>query len=113
MDVAQVNGVELEFEVVGSGEPVLLVSPVLADGYRGVASDDPAQRSLVTLMIQTAHILGLGVVAEGVERGSQLDDLRDDRCDQAQGYLMDRPLEPTEAFARYGAVLKDVPETRA
>ncbi|SDG88678.1 putative bifunctional diguanylate cyclase/phosphodiesterase [Klenkia brasiliensis] len=70
-----------------------------------VASEDPAQRSLVTLMIQTAHILGLGVVAEGVERVSQLEDLRDDRCDQAQGYLMDRPLEPAEAFARYGAVI--------
>ncbi|SFC09321.1 diguanylate cyclase (GGDEF) domain-containing protein [Klenkia taihuensis] len=70
-----------------------------------VASEDPAQRSLVTLMIQTAHILGLGVVAEGVERVSQLDDLRDDRCDRAQGYLMDRPLEPADAFTRYGAVL--------
>jgi pimeloyl-ACP methyl ester carboxylesterase len=28
-----VNGVELEYEVVGSGEPVLLISPVLADGF--------------------------------------------------------------------------------
>jgi pimeloyl-ACP methyl ester carboxylesterase len=33
MDIAQVNGVELEYEVVGSGEPVLLISPVLADGF--------------------------------------------------------------------------------
>ena len=33
MERAQVNGVELEYEVVGSGEPVLLVSPVLADGF--------------------------------------------------------------------------------
>ncbi len=33
MDDAQVNGVELEYEVVGSGEPVLLISPVLADGF--------------------------------------------------------------------------------
>ena len=32
MDSAKVNGVELEYEVVGSGEPVLLISPVLADG---------------------------------------------------------------------------------
>jgi pimeloyl-ACP methyl ester carboxylesterase len=28
-----VNGVELEYEVVGSGEPVLLISPVFADGF--------------------------------------------------------------------------------
>lgn len=33
MKIAKVNGVELEYEVVGSGEPVLLISPVLADGF--------------------------------------------------------------------------------
>ena len=33
MDIATVNGVELEYEVVGVGEPVLLISPVLADGF--------------------------------------------------------------------------------
>jgi pimeloyl-ACP methyl ester carboxylesterase len=33
MENAAVNGVELEFEVRGSGEPVLLISPVLADGF--------------------------------------------------------------------------------
>ena len=33
MEIATVNGVELEYEVVGSGEPVLLISPVVADGF--------------------------------------------------------------------------------
>ena len=33
METATVNGVELEYEVTGSGEPVLLISPVLADGF--------------------------------------------------------------------------------
>ena len=33
MRVAGVNGIELEYEVKGSGEAVLLVSPVLADGF--------------------------------------------------------------------------------
>jgi pimeloyl-ACP methyl ester carboxylesterase len=33
MKTANVNGVELEYEVVGAGEPVLLISPVLADGF--------------------------------------------------------------------------------
>lgn len=35
---AQVNGVELEYEVTGSGEPVLLISPVLADGFEPLLS---------------------------------------------------------------------------
>jgi pimeloyl-ACP methyl ester carboxylesterase len=33
MQKAAVNGVELEYEVTGAGEPVLLMSPVLADGF--------------------------------------------------------------------------------
>lgn len=33
MDTATVNDVELEYEVTGAGEPVLLISPVLADGF--------------------------------------------------------------------------------
>ena len=33
MHSVEVNGVELEYEAVGSGEPVLLISPVLADGF--------------------------------------------------------------------------------
>lgn len=34
MQQAHVNGIDLEYEVHGSGEPVLFVSPVLADGFR-------------------------------------------------------------------------------
>ena len=33
MESVKVNGIELEYDVVGSGEPVLLISPVLADGF--------------------------------------------------------------------------------
>jgi pimeloyl-ACP methyl ester carboxylesterase len=33
MKSVKVNGVELEYELVGSGEPVLLISPVVADGF--------------------------------------------------------------------------------
>lgn len=33
MQHARVNGVELEYEVAGSGEPVLFISPVVADGF--------------------------------------------------------------------------------
>ncbi len=33
MQSVNVNGVDLEYEVIGEGEPVLLISPVLADGF--------------------------------------------------------------------------------
>jgi pimeloyl-ACP methyl ester carboxylesterase len=39
VEIAKVNGVELEHEVVGSGEPVLLISPVLADGFLPLLSE--------------------------------------------------------------------------
>jgi pimeloyl-ACP methyl ester carboxylesterase len=33
MQSARVNGVDLDYEVSGAGEPVLLISPVIADGF--------------------------------------------------------------------------------
>ena len=39
MESVTVNGVELEYEATGSGEPVLLISPVLADGFLPLLSE--------------------------------------------------------------------------
>ena len=43
-------------------------------------------------MIAMAHGLGLGVVAEGIEREEQLDFLRDRDCDEYQGFFASKPL---------------------
>lgn len=53
--------------------------------------------SLVVAIITLAHNLRLKVMAEGVETEEQLELLTLLKCDQAQGFLFDRPLEP-EAF---------------
>jgi len=34
MQIANLDDVDLEYEIVGSGEPVLFISPVLADGFQ-------------------------------------------------------------------------------
>lgn len=39
MKRASVNGVQLEYEITGSGEPVLLISPVLTDGFLPLLSE--------------------------------------------------------------------------
>jgi pimeloyl-ACP methyl ester carboxylesterase len=39
MQSVKANNVDLEYEVVGSGEPVLLISPVLADGFLPLLSE--------------------------------------------------------------------------
>lgn len=36
---ALVNGIELEYEITGSGEPVLMISPVLADGFQPLVGE--------------------------------------------------------------------------
>jgi pimeloyl-ACP methyl ester carboxylesterase len=41
MQSLTVNGVELELEEVGAGEPVLLISPVLADGFQPLVGQPP------------------------------------------------------------------------
>jgi diguanylate cyclase (GGDEF)-like protein len=54
---------------------------------------DPRDTAIVRGVIELAHALDLVVVAEGIERPEQLDELRGLRCDLAQGYLF-APPEP-------------------
>ena len=63
-------------------------------------SQDPRQASLVRAMIGLCHDLGYSVVAEGVEDQRAADLLREGGCDEAQGYLFARPMEP-EGFERW------------
>ena len=56
----------------------------------------PADAQLLAGVIGAAHTLGMRVVAEGVERESQLTRLRELGCDSAQGYLICRPTPPAQ-----------------
>src|SRR6202012_2811813 len=50
-------------------------------------ADDPADAVLVRTIIDMGHSLGMDVVAEGVESVRQLEFLRNNRCNMAQGQL--------------------------
>lgn len=63
---------------------------------KGMA-DDPQSTSIVTTIISLAHSLDLKVIAEGVETEAQAQLLRLLKCDQAQGYLISRPVPADEA----------------
>lgn len=56
---------------------------------------------IVHTIINLAHNLGLGVVAEGVENEATLSALAEIGCDQAQGYLMGRPMPAAQIAELY------------
>ncbi len=57
-------------------------------------SDQP--RVMVRSIIDIGHNLNLGVVAEGIEKPAQLEELRQAGCNIGQGYLFARPLPPDQ-----------------
>jgi diguanylate cyclase (GGDEF)-like protein len=59
--------------------------------------------SIVAAMVELAHKLGLEVVAEGVETELELEQLREAKCDEAQGFLLGRPA-PLSSLRASGAM---------
>ncbi|HEX8950004.1 MAG TPA: bifunctional diguanylate cyclase/phosphodiesterase [Dissulfurispiraceae bacterium] len=55
---------------------------------------DPDDRAIVKAVIAMGHNLKLRIVAEGVENDAQLSFLRENGCDEMQGFLFSKPLPP-------------------
>lgn len=66
-------------------------------------SDEPTERSLIQLMVQTGHLLGAVVVAEGVETVRQRDTLVGLGVERLQGYLFARPMSAAGIDAAHAA----------
>jgi diguanylate cyclase (GGDEF)-like protein len=66
-------------------------------------TENPDDASIVMTIINLARSLNLKVVAEGVETAEQISFLREQGCDEVQGYHIARPM-PVDAMTR---VLRD------
>ena len=69
------------------------VNDVLTD------SDDA---EIANAIIRLAHALKLRVVAEGVETLEQVAFLRENGCDEIQGYVISKPVAPSKVSELFG-----------
>ncbi len=58
--------------------------------------DSKADRALVSTIIYLSHVMGVKVVAEGVETAEALQLLDEMTCDLIQGYYFSKPVSPDE-----------------
>ncbi|MBN7827605.1 putative bifunctional diguanylate cyclase/phosphodiesterase [Bowmanella dokdonensis] len=66
--------------------------------YLSSMEDEPRDRIVIKAIIQLSKTLGIGVVAQGVEREEQVRFLEENGCHVMQGYHFSRPL-PADEFA--------------
>jgi diguanylate cyclase (GGDEF)-like protein len=71
---------------------------------------DAASHAIVASVVELAHMLGMRVVAEGVEHARQHDRLASLGCDSCQGYYFARPMPADDlvALIRTGATDRTV-----
>lgn len=60
-------------------------------------NDNDSSRKYVATIISLGHIMGIDVLAEGVETEDQMETLRAIGCDYIQGYIWGKPLNDIEA----------------
>ena len=60
---------------------------------------DPDDEAITATVITMGHSLGLNVIAEGVETEDQLNYLRDQGCDEIQGFWLSPPIDPHRCLA--------------
>lgn len=106
MDAVRAMGVGLSLDDFGTGYSSLSylkrfpidILKIDRSFIRGI-ENNPDDAAIVSAVINLAHSLRLQVIAEGVEKESQLKFIRRSGAEMIQGYYFDRPL-PAADFER-------------
>jgi diguanylate cyclase (GGDEF)-like protein/PAS domain S-box-containing protein len=106
------QGVKIAFDDFGTGYASLRyltlfpVSRIKIDrSFMDDITSDAKSAAVVRSLIGMAHSLGLEVIAEGVETSAQAEFLRNERCEEAQGFLYGKPLSAVD-FAVYLSIAR-------
>lgn len=99
----QASGVKISIDDFGMGYSSLSYLKGLPADYLKIDrsfvrnfGEDAEDTALVGMVIGVGHTLGMGVIAEGVERWAQAALLAETGCDMAQGYHFSGPLTPDD-----------------
>ena len=103
MEELRSHGLKLAIDDFGTGRSSLIylkqlpINTLKIDHYFIHNIDKDKQKSAITKgIIEMAHNLNLGVVAEGVETKAELNIIRAHKCDKTQGYFLSHPLAVAE-----------------
>jgi EAL domain-containing protein (putative c-di-GMP-specific phosphodiesterase class I) len=107
LDAVRALGVRVAVDDFGTGYTSLAalqglpIDTIKVDRSFVSGIHEAKQQSLVALVTQLGHQLGVTVVAEGVETEEQLSTLRSLGCDEIQGYFISRPVPEPELRSRF------------
>lgn len=101
-------GIKISLDDYGSGHNSLsyLVNEAFPFDYIKIDKifinniTEEQNKVLIKGIIETAHVQGINVIAEGVEKEEQVDVLKSIGCDIVQGYYYSKPLHPDD-FVKY------------
>ena len=107
MNALHANGIRMSIDDFGTGYSSLsylkrfkVYKLKIDQSFVRDLTDDPEDKAIVSAIISMARSLGLQTIAEGVETEGQLAFLRENGCDEVQGYYFSEPL-PAEAFEAF------------
>lgn len=103
MDALRESGIWLSIDDFGTGYSSLsqlkrfqIYKLKIDQSFIRDLDHDSNDRAIVSAIVRMAQALGIQTTAEGVETQEQLDFLRQQGCDEAQGYLFSKPVTPEQ-----------------